>query len=205
MMFRTQGPWLGQVRLVARPGMGSKGDVPKENEWKYSLPTPPMEAKSPGVGCLFLGIKGPAAPSAAPSSGTEPVIVDPALDWGEILQQHILVYDAANYSPEALSLRIEEAVKFGAYIIRETPVPASLEPGYNARQPQELRDVPVAGTSKFVWACPKEQPQTVGPQPGPSPQTLQLPDAPKPDLVPVAAGAGVVAILAAVIAGAFGK
>jgi hypothetical protein len=84
-------------------------------------------------------------------------------------------------------------------------------------------DAPVSGqlrplAGKMVWACPGK---VVRPPTGPAskydqPQPSQtstapsqpLPPAPasaKPDLVPVAVGAGVVAILAALIGGAFGK
>lgn len=58
-----------------------------------------------------------------------------------------------------------------------------------------------------IWSCPRFNvaPTPTGPS-GAAAAPPQLPLAPvvKPDLVPVAAGAGVVAILAAIIGGAFG-
>lgn len=56
-----------------------------------------------------------------------------------------------------------------------------------------------------VWSCPRFNAVSAPPVSGGNERVAPLPLAPKADLVPVVAGAGVVAIIAAVIGGAFGK
>jgi hypothetical protein len=56
--------------------------------------------------------------------------------------------------------------------------------------------IDVTGAPKTADSRPIQEPA--------APITQALPSSPKPDLVPVAAGAGVVALLAAIVGGAFG-
>lgn len=183
-MFRTQGPWLGQVRLVSRPALGSKATVP----WDQQQPHPgakPPEGKS---GCLFLG-----------GVWSRPSVIDPM-------------------EPMSSEQTVEHSIrraKAAGYSIHETDAPPCMEQVYKdtALDPAvgtiTLYERPVMVPCppdrnfivKYVWGCPKEQ-SALEPT---GTVTQTLPAGPKPDLVPVAAGAGVVAIVAAVIAGAFGK
>lgn len=183
-MFRQNGPWLGQVRLVARPGMGSKETVPWDKQTAPKNAKPPEES-----GCLFLGIQTPSK-----------VVIH----WES--------------SEQSIEDRILDARTAG-YRTIETDVPDVMcpvvDPNRDPNMPTKLNEVPASAPcyeagSKFVWACPgvNIDQQILYPQMEPISAragTETLPLGPKPDLVPVAAGAGVVAILAAVIGGVFGK
>lgn len=123
--------------------------------------------------------------------------------------------DQLNQSIAAAKGRGEEVYEIPPEPCPPTPEGASWE--FTASHPSCIQVAGEGNVEAYVWACPGKavvQPPPTGPSskydrpPVTAAAPAVLPQAPvetKPDLVPVAAGAGVVAILAALIGGAFGK
>lgn len=182
--------FLGQTRLVAHPAMGTP--IGRPEDVLKSLPPTPKNAKPPSTYCLFLGVSQPAASQL-----------------GQLFNEA----DIKTYMAASLNNNIEAAQEAGYEIVR-TAAPDLMcpvvDPNRDPNIPTKLNEIPAtqpcyeAGT-QFVWACPRAEALVPTRDPKPeAPVTQALPLGPKPDLVPVAAGAGVVALLAAIVGGAFG-
>lgn len=173
--FRAR--FLGQVVVVQRAYLG------QEEAFRASLEK---------QGCTFLGFQG----------GREPALTtvpDLQAKIDQAKASGLLIKEVASSRPRS------------AFVPPGTIVTADMVPGTELWACPAVDQPPIypieckPGSTDCGPGTAQPPPATPG-QASPPVQPLPLAPAPaQPDLVPVAAGAGVVAILAALIGGAFGK